>query len=286
MLTVALLFCLVTGTGVHGAEFEASSQELAQKLANPIASLISVPFQANIDFGYANDGWRSTTNIQPVIPVSLNDDWNLISRTIIPVIFEEDTVAPGSSESGIGGVIQSFFFSPLAPTDAGWIWGAGPVFGIPLGADAFTSDRWLMGPTAVALKQQEPWTIGVLVNHLWDVGGSGDANVSATYLQPFCSWGGLGNGQTISVNSETSYDWNKSQATVPLNMFYSKVTKFGSQMVQLTLGGGFTWILPMGDRIGVFGHSWCFFFQNKFKNGALTHYINDKQKNNNHPRRT
>lgn len=237
MLTVALLFCLVTGTGVHGAEFEASSQELAQKLANPIASLISVPFQANIDFGYANDGWRSTTNIQPVIPVSLNDDWNLISRTIIPVIFEEDTVAPGSSESGIGGVIQSFFFSPLAPTDAGWIWGAGPVFGIPLGADAFTSDRWLMGPTAVALKQQEPWTIGVLVNHLWDVGGSGDANVSATYLQPFCSWGGLGNGQTISVNSETSYDWNKSQATVPLNMFYSKVTKFGSQMVQLTLGG-------------------------------------------------
>ena len=149
MLAVSLLLCLVIGTGVHGAESNASTQELAKQLANPIASLISVPIQANIDFGYANEGWRSTTNIQPVIPVSLNDDWNLISRTIVPIIFEEDTVAPGSSESGIGDVLQSLFFSPVTPTDTGWIWGAGPVFGIPFGSDAFTFDRWLMGPTGL-----------------------------------------------------------------------------------------------------------------------------------------
>ncbi len=207
------------------------------QLANPIASLISVPIQANVDFGYADGGWRSTTNIQPVIPVSLNDDWNLISRTIVPVIFEKDTVAPGSSKSGFGDVVQSFFFSPVAPTDTGLIWGAGPVIGIPLGADAFTTDRWLLGPTAVVLKQHEHWTFGALVNHAWDVGGSGDADVSTTYLQPFVSWGGLGNGQTISINTESSYDWENSQATVPLNMFYSKVTKIGSQRVQLSFVG-------------------------------------------------
>ncbi len=106
--------------------------ELAKQLANPVASLISVPFQLNYDqdYGPLDEGERYTLNIQPVVPISLSEDWNLISRTIAPVIWQEDII-PGESQSGLGDVVQSAFFSPKAPTDSGWIWGVGPVALLP-----------------------------------------------------------------------------------------------------------------------------------------------------------
>ena len=134
----------------------ASADELAQTLANPIASLISVPIQQNFDFGYRNDGWRMTTNVQPVIPVSISERWNLISRTIVPIIRQDDITGADSSETGLGDIVQSAFFSPKAPTARGLIWGVGPVPGLPTASDDLGTDRWLVGPTAVALKQQGP----------------------------------------------------------------------------------------------------------------------------------
>lgn len=107
---------------------------------------------------------------------------------------------------------------------------------VPVGADAFTTDRWLLGPSAVVLKQQGPWTYGTLVNHVWDVGGPGDADVSATFIQPFCAWGGLGGGRTLTLNSESTYDWNAEQWTVPVNAMFTKVSKIGSQLVSYQVG--------------------------------------------------
>jgi hypothetical protein len=124
-----------------------------KKLANPVASLISVPVQANYDenIGPNDKGevWR--TNIQPVIPFALNDDWNLISRTILPIIDQKDIPRNGDRESGLGDTVQSFFFSPQKPTDSGLIWGLGPVAYLPTATDNdLGAEKWGIGPTRFA----------------------------------------------------------------------------------------------------------------------------------------
>jgi hypothetical protein len=149
-----------------------SEQQLARQLTNPVAALISVPLQLNYnsDIGPADDGRQWVLNIQPVIPFSLNDDWNLISRTIVPIVDQSDIFPGAGSQTGLGDTVQSLFFSPVAPTAGGWIWGAGPVFLLPTGTNRLlTTDKWGVGPTAVALRQQGPWTGGLLGNHIWSV---------------------------------------------------------------------------------------------------------------------
>lgn len=117
------------------------------------------------------DGIRSTTNIQPVIPFGSSEDWDHISRTILPVIDQEGLAPAGDSPDkfGLGETVQSFFFSPKESSP---IWGIGPVFLIPTATDPLLGSQELgLGPTAVALKQEGPWTFGALTNHIWGVAG-------------------------------------------------------------------------------------------------------------------
>jgi len=221
--------------------------ELAKKLANPISSLISVPLQYNFDsYGGGNDGAEvSRLNVQPVIPFSLNEDWNVISRTIIPLVDQHDFPVAAMNESGLGDITASLFFSPKAPTAGGWIWGAGPVLLLPTASeDALGAEKWGMGPTAVALKQTGPWTIGFLGNHIWSVAGDEDrADVNATFLQPFVSYV-TKTKTTIGLNTESTYDWEADQWSVPVVVQVAQLFKIGPQILQFAVAGKYWAVSP------------------------------------------
>ncbi|HEU4765742.1 MAG TPA: hypothetical protein VFS77_00170 [Pyrinomonadaceae bacterium] len=243
------------GLFVLGAVFSAqvraqNADELAKQLSNPIASLTSVPMQFNYDEGYGadGDGNRFTLNIQPVIPVSISRDWTMISRTIVPLISQDDVFAGAGSQSGLGDILQSLFFSPKALTESGWTWGVGPALMLRTASDDLLgAGKWSAGPTAVALKQtKEGWTYGVLVNHLWSFAGDDQrADVSATFLQPFLSKG-LGKGRTLTFNFESSYDWTGENLTVPFNVSFSKVSRIGTQLVSYSGGVRYYVESPVG----------------------------------------
>ncbi|MBZ2168158.1 transporter [Marinobacter sp. F4216] len=219
------------------AQDDASS--LAKQLSNPIASLVSVPFQANFDrnIGPGDRGDRFTLNVQPVIPFSLNEDWNLISRTILPVVDQSDIFPGAGSQSGIGDTVQSLFFSPVQPTSNGWIWGAGPVFLLPTASDDLLgTDQWGLGPTAVALKQSGAWTNGGLVNHIWSVAGDNDRpDINQSFIQPFFSYN-TPTATTLTFTADSTYNWDTKDWTVPVGVFVSQVFKAGNQIMQIGAG--------------------------------------------------
>ena len=216
----------------------ADEASIAQKLANPVASLVSVPIQINYDdnYGLGDEGsiWR--TNVQPVIPFSLNDDWNLISRTILPVVFQSDFPVPGRDESGLGDTVQSLFFSPKEPTAGGLIWGVGPVLNIPTSTkDALGPGAWAAGPTGLVLKQNGPWTYGALANHLWSFAKEDNNEINASFVQPFVSYI-TPKKLTYYVNTESTYNWEARSWAVPINVGANQLMKFGNQIMQV--GGG------------------------------------------------
>lgn len=217
-----------------------SDEALAKKLSNPISSLISVPFQFNYDGGYGpNDAGRFVLNVQPVIPFTLSKDWNLIVRTIVPVINQESPAQGIGSDFGLGDILQSFFFSPSKPTN-GITWGIGPAFLWPSATnDNLGAEKWGAGPTAVVLKQEKAWTYGMLFNHIWSYADADDddrEHVSSTFLQPFISYT-WPSATTLTINTESTYDWNSEQWTVPLNLQVSQLVKIGGQRISLGLGG-------------------------------------------------
>lgn len=215
---------------------DASEERLAKQLANPVAPLISVPFQFNWDrnIGQTRDGRKVYLNFQPVIPIKVSDDLNVVSRTIVPIVDQHVSFLGDGSQRGIGDITQSFFFTPR-PKPVGIIWGAGPVILIPSNTEFISAEKWGLGPTAVVLKQERAWTYGILANHILSVGGSGTQAISNTFLQPFLNYTTKG-AWTFGVNTESLYDWNGSQWTVPVNATVSKLTRIGK--LPVSIGGG------------------------------------------------
>jgi len=227
----------VPGKSAQAVQDSASeTQELAKKLNNPVASLISLPLQSNFDFGMGTgSGWRYTLNVQPVIPIALSPKWNLISRTILPIIHQGNVTGPNTSQSGLGDTVQSFFLSPNKSEP--FIWAVGPVVLLPTATDAsLGAQKWGLGPTAALLKQSGGWTVGILANHIWSVAGKANrADVNATFVQPVLSYT-TKQAWTYAINTESTYDWNARSWSIPINPTISKLVRFGKQ--PMSFGGG------------------------------------------------
>ena len=244
ILLLALSATLAVAHAQDAATTKADQEaDLAKKLNNPVAALISVPIQNNWDFGIGPaNAMKYTANIQPVVPIGISDDWNLIIRTIMPVIYQEALVnnpkAPASlreSHAGLGDITQSFFFSPKAPV-GGWILGAGPVGYYPTATESELGAGQLgFGPTVVALQQKDGFTYGILANHIWSVAGWGDQAVNSSFLQPFLSYT-TKTYTTFSVNTESTYNWEQSQWTVPINASIQQLVKIGKMPVAFQFG--------------------------------------------------
>ncbi len=232
---------LVTAAAVQADEAGGNAQ-LAQELTNPLAKLITIPIQMNFDndIGPGDDGSKVTTNIQPVIPFEFNENWNLITRSIVPIVSQDDVFPGSGSQFGLGDSTLTLFMSPKQSADKGVIWGVGPVFLLPTATDSkLGTKKWGIGPSAVVVVKKGPWTYGMLGNHIWSFAGDEDRDdISNSFLQPFVSYT-WPNAWIVSLQSESSYDWKSEAWSVPVNFTVGKLVKFGKLPVSLGAGVGY-----------------------------------------------
>jgi hypothetical protein len=231
--------------------------ELAKQLSNPVADLVSVPFQANWNFGVGpgpDNDTQFLLNFQPVMPFNLNKDWNLIARVIVPYLSQPPLSTGGATASGIGDILVSGFFSPSHPKH--FIWGVGPALQLPVPTEpTLGTGQWSVGPTFVILKQTGHWTYGALTNQLWSFAGDDSRpSVNQFYLQPFGAYT-TAKATTYQISSETVADWNQPGSdtwTVPIILQVSQMLRLGRRPISVGAGYGYYVESPTG------GPNWKF----------------------------
>jgi len=246
----AKLCALIAGTALAvPAGAEMTAEELAKLAQNPVGNLISVPFQynGNLNFG-PEKGTQSILNIQPVIPISVDKDWNIITRTILPVVWQPATGPGESSVSGIGDLQFTAFLSPANPGE--WIWGVGPIVQAPTHSNGkLGNDNWGLGPSFVVLHlaKGSPWVYGVLVNNVWSLGSSDDSPAySNGLIQPFLNYN-LPDGTYLTSSPILTVNWKaegSQQWTVPIGGGVGKIFHFGKLPVNMQVAAYYNVVRP------------------------------------------
>ena len=216
---------------------ENETAELARAAQNPVANLISVPFQLNSNYDYGpDDKTQHTLNIQPVIPFELNNDWNLITRTIVPVVSNPSLVPGGDRETGLG---DTTFTAFLSPTNGGkLLWGAGPVMLIPTNTDdQLGPDEWGAGPSVVVLTMPGNWVLGSLFSQVWGINEDNNNDISLFTWQYFVNYNlsdgwYLTSAPIITANWEAERDSQK--WTIPIGGGVGKIVRFGKLPVNIS----------------------------------------------------
>ena len=212
------------------------SAKLALKLTNPVASLISIPIQNWFDFnlGPKKDGFRYTMEAQPVYPMQISKNWNLISRTTIPIVYQQNLYGR-TTQTGLSDTTESLFLSPTHTNH--FIWGTGPIILLPTATyGALGTRKFGLGPTGVVLLHEGHANFGLLGNHVWSVAGSSNRGyVSQTYAQTFITYT-TKKAWTFATTSYDTYDWNAGRWTaIVMPIRVSKLLKFGKQ--RMSIGG-------------------------------------------------
>ncbi|RBP35353.1 hypothetical protein DES53_12220 [Roseimicrobium gellanilyticum] len=235
LLGLAMGLCVPTS---RAADPEASKHDLAKELKNPVSSLTLLPLQFNVEVG-AGEGHPvgTTLNIEPVVPFKLNEDWRVITRVVAPVVYQESSIPGFDDAFGLSDIELSLFLAPVKKDGDSLVWGVGPIFEFPTTTDPLLGpEKWGFGPTVVLVKQTGCWTFGLLLNHLWSVGGAGPQDVSASFIDAWMSYTWR-SGFAVNLESETTYDWEDSQATIPIRAGVSQLVTLGSQPIQFNLDG-------------------------------------------------
>jgi hypothetical protein len=235
-----------------------SNENLAKQSQNPIANLISVPFQNNTNFNVGRlDNDQNILNIQPVIPFKLNEDWNLITRWILPVVYQPPLFQGDDTDFGLGDFNPSFFFATTAGSNL--TWGVGPTFLLPTSTDRrLGPDKWGAGPTGVIVWTPGSWVVGALANNIWSFAGSSkDPDVNQFLLQYFINYNMAHGWYLVSAPIITA-DWTRDsgdQWTLPLGGGFGRVFNIGAQPVNVSLQAYDNVITPEG------GPDWQLRFQ-------------------------
>ena len=246
---LAPVMCAALCFGVR-ATAAPSAEELARMAQNPIGNLVSVPLQNNTNFKVGpREGTQNILNIQPVVPVEVNKDWNLITRTILPLVWQPGTTASQGTRSGVGDTQFSAFLSPSAPLPGGWIWGAGAIAQLPTNSEQLGNDNWGLGPTAVVLRIEKgsPWVYGVLVNNLWSLSSSKRGGAYSNFLmQPFLNYN-LPGGTYITSSPVITADWKADDGekwTVPLGLGVGHIFHIGKLPLNTQAGAYYNVVRP------------------------------------------
>ena len=237
------------------AQAEMSAEDLAKLAQNPVGNLVSVPFQNNTNFNTGPlSGTQNILNIQPVIPFELNKDWNLITRTIMPVIWQPELLPGQGSSFGLGDIQLSTFLSPSSPGPGGLIWGAGAILQMPTNTDDTLGNKnWGLGPTAVVLKLEKgnPWVYGVLVNNVWSLSSDKQGGRYNNFLmQPFLNYNfpeGLYLTSSPIITANWEADGNDNTWTVPLGGGFGRLIRLGRLPVNLQAQAYYNVVKPEDD---------------------------------------
>lgn len=255
-LLLVLVFALQFSASQIALAQSDETTSLAQQAQNPVADLVSVPFQLNWNFdtGPLEKG-QQVLNIQPVLPFELNEEWNLITRTILPVV-SQPAFTPGQSRTdGIGDVSFTAFLSPKKPTAGGWIWGVGPVLLMDTASNSrLGQGAWSLGPSAVFLKIKGAWVIGALINNTWSVStDEGRSDVNQMLIQPFINYNFPKKpGRYLTYSPVITANWKADSGntwTVPMGLGIGQVMKLGKQAVNMQIAGYYNVVRPdFGSR--------------------------------------
>ncbi|MBK9332652.1 MAG: hypothetical protein IPM96_09710 [Ignavibacteria bacterium] len=225
-----VIFFTILISGKSSFSQDEGAQNVAKALSNPVANMYSVPFQNNFQFGIGEQkGYKYLLNFQPVIPVSLGKNINLINRAIFPIIFQNKVIG-SDRQNGMGDILYTAFFSPAKSKI---IWGIGPAASLPTATDSLLgTKKLLLGPSVVVLGQPGSWTLGFLANNLWSVAGSESrSEITSLFVQPFFTYNTAG-GMGLGLSSENSYDWRGKRLTsglIALNL--TQVFKFDAKQI-------------------------------------------------------